>query len=183
MSSPPSFFYLKLCGRSGRNCLLSPVLSSDNGFPDTCFFQGTMRLMSWPDGECYLRPLQPLVVSLLFISRIHSCVFSDWRHTVSLKFFDTQIPSISLEELVLPIHACCVLSRLRCNGHRLLLGSYLSRIGRIENPFAAPVETRARILLISFCTVQLWTLCVACSLTTLCFFTTSGPCSGELPGF
>ena len=38
------------------------------------------------------------------------------------------------KELVLPRHACCVLSRLRCNGHSLLLGSYLSRIGKIENP-------------------------------------------------
>ena len=35
---------------------------------------------------------------------------------------------------MLPRHACCVLSRLRCNGHSLLLGSYLCRIGRIENP-------------------------------------------------
>ena len=35
---------------------------------------------------------------------------------------------------MLPRHARCVLSRLRCNGHSLLLGSYLSRIGRIENP-------------------------------------------------
>ena len=34
---------------------------------------------------------------------------------------------------MLPRHARCVLSRLRCNGHSLLLGSYLSRIGRIEN--------------------------------------------------
>ena len=32
---------------------------------------------------------------------------------------------------MLPRHARCVLSRLRCNGHSLLLGSYLSRIGRI----------------------------------------------------
>ena len=31
-------------------------------------------------------------------------------------------------------HARCDLSRLRCNGHSLLLSSYLSRIGRIENP-------------------------------------------------
>ena len=46
----------------------------------------------------------------------------------------TQVPLISTEELVLPCHARCVLSRLRCNGHSLLLGSYLSRIGRIENP-------------------------------------------------
>ena len=67
------------------------------------------------------------------LSRIHSSLFSDWRRTVSSKFFDTQVPSISTEELVLARHARCVLSRLRCNGHSLLLGSYLSRIGRIEN--------------------------------------------------
>ena len=74
---------------------------------------------------CSLSPL---------ISRIRSCLISDWSRTVSSKFFDTQVPSISTEELVLPCHARCVLSRLRCNEHSLLLGSYLSRIGRIENP-------------------------------------------------
>ena len=74
---------------------------------------------------CSLSPL---------ISRIHSCLISDWRRTVSYKFFDTQVPSISTEELVLPRHARCVLSRLRCNGHSLLLNSYLCRIGRTENP-------------------------------------------------
>ena len=59
------FFYLKLCGRSGRNCVLSPpVLSGNNGSPDTCFSRGTMGLI-WPDGERYLHPLQPLEVSLL----------------------------------------------------------------------------------------------------------------------
>ena len=68
------------------------------------------------------------------ISRIYSCFFSDWRRTLSSKFFDTQVPSISTEELVLLCHARCVFSRLRCNGHSLLLGSYLSRIGIIENP-------------------------------------------------
>ena len=66
---------------------------------------------------CSLSPL---------ISRIHSCFFSDWRRTVSSKFFNTQASSISAEELVL--------SRLCCNGHSLLLNSYLIRIGRIENP-------------------------------------------------
>ena len=50
-----------------------------------------------------------------------------------MKFFDTQVPSISTEELLLLRQACCVFSRLRCNRHILLLGSYLSRIGRIEN--------------------------------------------------
>ena len=65
------------------------------------------------------------------ISCIHSSFFSDWRRTVSLKFFDTQVSWISTEELVLPHHACCVLFRLRFNS--LLLSSYFSRIGRIEN--------------------------------------------------
>ena len=70
----------------------------------------------------------------LLTSRIHSRLILDWRRTVSSKFFGTQFPSISTEELVLPRHACCVISRLCYNGHSLLLGSYLSRIGRIENP-------------------------------------------------
>ena len=35
---------------------------------------------------------------------------------------------------MLLLHDHCVLSHLRCNGHSLLLSSYLSRIGRIENP-------------------------------------------------
>ena len=72
--------------------------------------------------------------SLSLISRIHSRLISDWRRTVSSKFFDTQAPSISTVKLVLPRHARCVLSRLRCNGYSLLLGSYLYRIGRMENP-------------------------------------------------
>ena len=65
--------YLKLCG---RNCLLSPpVLSDYNGSPDTGFSRGTTRLMSWPDGERYLRPPQSLVVSLL-TSLVSTLLFS-----------------------------------------------------------------------------------------------------------
>ena len=68
--------YLKLCGRSGRNCLFSPpVLSGYNGFPDTRFSQGTTQLMSLPDGERCLRPPQSLVVSLL-LSLVSTLVFS-----------------------------------------------------------------------------------------------------------
>ena len=48
---------------------------------------------------------------------------------------------------------------------------------------AAPVDTRPRIPLISFCTVQLRTLCVSRSLAIFCLSTTSGPGSGKLPGF
>ena len=59
-------YCLKLCGRYGRNCLLSlSVLSGYNGSPDTHFYRETTRLMSLPDGLCYLRPLLSLVVSLL----------------------------------------------------------------------------------------------------------------------
>ena len=45
---------------------------------------------------CSLSPL---------IFRIHSCLFSDWRRTVSSKFFDKQVPSIATEELMLLRHA------------------------------------------------------------------------------
>ena len=68
-------FYLKLCGRSGRYCLLSSVLSGYNGSTDICFSWGTMRLMSWPDRERYLCTLQSLVVSLL-LSLVSTILFS-----------------------------------------------------------------------------------------------------------
>ena len=81
--------------------------------------------------SCSLSPL---------ISRIRSCLFSDWRRIVSSKLFDTQVSLISSDELMLLRHARFVLSRLRCNGHSLLLSSYLSRISRIENPFCSACE-------------------------------------------
>ena len=77
------------------------------------------------------------------ISRIHSCLFSDWKHIVSSKFFDTQVPSISTEELVLLRHACCVLSHLRCIGHKysvklLSLSNWQNRKSFLQHP-RAPV--------------------------------------------
>ena len=139
--SPPFSLHLKLCGRSGRNCLVSPpVLSDYNGSPDTRFYRGTTRLMSWPDVERYLRPPQSLVVSLL-LYLVSTLVFSRTGGVLSHRsYFDTKVSSISTEELVLPRHACYILSRLRCNGHSLLLGSYLSRIGRIESPSSSACE-------------------------------------------
>ena len=59
------FFYLKLCDRSGSDCLLSPILLGYNGSLDTRFSSETTQQMSWPDGECYLRPPQSFVVSHL----------------------------------------------------------------------------------------------------------------------
>ena len=68
--------YLKLCGRSGRNCLFSPpVLSGYNGSPDTRFSRGTTQLMSLQDGERCLHPQQSLLVSLL-LPLLSTLVFS-----------------------------------------------------------------------------------------------------------
>ena len=81
LSSPPCPLlhlssYLKLCGRSSRNCLLSPpVLLDYNGSPDTRFSRETTRLMSWPDGERYLHPPQSLAVSLI-LSLVSTLVLS-----------------------------------------------------------------------------------------------------------
>ena len=76
--------YHKLCGRSGRNCLLCPfVLSGYNGSPDTRFSRGTTQLTSLPHGVRYLRPTQSLVVSLL-LSLVSTLVFSRTGGVLSL---------------------------------------------------------------------------------------------------
>ena len=113
------------------------------------------------------------------ISRIHSCLFSDWRPTVSSKFFNTQVSSISTEKLVLLRHARCVLSRLRCNGHSR---SYISRIGRIENPSWSACGHSSQDIshLILHCPA---TDSLRRSLFGDSLSTTSGPGPGDLPGF
>ena len=75
-------------------------------------------------------------------------------------------------------HARSVLSGLRCNGHSFSLELAESKI-----LLAAPADTRPRIPLISFCTVQLRTLCIARCLAIFCLSTTSGQGPGEFPGF
>ena len=108
-SSPPCpllhfSFYLNLCGRSGRNCLLSlPVLSGYNGPPHIRFSRGTTQLMSWPDWERYLRPLQAPVVSLL-LSHAFPLPFSRTggvlSHLNSLTHRFPQFPTRNLCSLV-----------------------------------------------------------------------------------
>ena len=118
LSSPPCpllvlSFYLKLFGRSGRNCLLFPfVLSGYNGVPGHSFLlrkNATDELVK--RGALLALSAIPCILSTL-CSRIHSCLFSDWRRTVSSKFFDTQAPSISTEKFLLPRYACCVVLSL-----------------------------------------------------------------------
>ena len=135
--SPPCslihlFFYLKLSGRSGRNCLVSShVLSGYNGSLETRFSQGTKRLMSWPDRERYLRSLQSLVVSLL--SLVSTLLISRTGDVLSHRNSSTcrfpRFPPRNLCSLVM----LAVFSRLCCNGDSLLLSSYLSMIDRMEN--------------------------------------------------
>ena len=74
---------------------------------------------------------------------------------------------------MLPRHARCVLSRLRCNAHSFLLSSYLSWIGRIENSSCSACgHLSSHSALYSyglFAPLTLWRL--------------SGPGPRELPGF
>ena len=170
---------------------LLPQSLSETVFSLLQFYQATMGAghSFLPDGDAADELARrgalivPSAIPCCHSSHLWYALFSDCRHTVSSKFFDTQVPSVSTEELVLPRHARCVLSRLRCNGHSLLLSSYLSRIGRIEILPGVPADTRPSTPLILFCTVQLRTLCVARSLAIFCFSTISIPGPVELPGF
>ena len=132
LSSPPSSFlpqslWQELSSLSSCSIRLQWILRHSflpgNDAADELARRGVLLVPSAiPSG------LSPLISRILVLS------FLGWRRTVSSKFFDTQVYTISIEELVLPRPARCVFSRLRCNGHSLLLSSYLSKIGRIENP-------------------------------------------------
>ena len=177
LSSPPSFLLPQTLWQIWQELSsLSSCYIRMQWVPKHLFLPGNVAADELARREALLAPSTiPCSLSPL-ISRIHSSLFSEWRRTVSSKFFDTQVPSVSIEELVLPRHARYVLSRLRCNGHSFLLSCYFFKIFRIEN-------TRPRTLLISFCIVQLRVLYAVHSLTILCLSTMSGPGPGELPGF
>ena len=89
--------------------------------PGHSFLPGNDSVDELARPEALLVPSAILCSLSSLISRIHSSLFLDWRRTVSSKFFGTQVPSISTEKLVLLRHACCVLSRLRSNGHKFFV--------------------------------------------------------------
>ena len=81
-------FYLKLSGKSGWNCLLSPsVLSGSNISPRTLVSPKERRSRSAGQmGSATCALCKPL---LSLSSYLSNPLFSDWRRTVSSKFFDT----------------------------------------------------------------------------------------------
>ena len=92
----------------------------------------TTRLMSWPDGERYLRSPQSLVVSLL-LSLVSSLLFSGSGGALSLLNSSThrflRFPPRNLCSLV----TLAVFSFVYAATDTAFC-SYLSRIGRIKNP-------------------------------------------------
>ena len=79
--------------------------------------------------------------------------------TCEFCFFDTQISSGSIEKLVLPRHACCVLSRVGCNVNSLL--TLISQeLAQSKIFHATPEDMRLTTLPVSLCTIQPQTLCM-----------------------
>ena len=122
--------------------------------------------MGWTDEELYLRPPRSVVVSVL--SLVSTLVFCRTggvpSHLNSLTHRFPRFP---------PRNSCSF----------IMLAVFSLGLGESRILPAAPVDTRPRTPLISFCTVKLRTLCAAHSLVTLCLSTTSGPDPGKLPGF
>ena len=141
LSSPPCPLlhlssHFKLCGISGRTCLLSlPVLLDYNGSQDTRFSRETKQRMSWPDGVRYLRPPQSLVVSLL-LTLVSTLVLSRTEGVLSHRSSLTLNPScsacghLSQDTSHLILH-CPATDSLR----RSLFGDSLSLYDRWSRPW------------------------------------------------
>ena len=149
--------------------------------------------MSWPDGEGYSCPLQSLVVSLL-LSLVSTLVFSRTgcvlSHRSSLthrlpRFSQRNLCSYVTLALSSLVYAATNTAFFYAPISLALAEPRFISLALAEPRFldAAPADARFRTLLISFCTVQLRTLCAARSLAIFCLFTASGPSPGELLGF
>ena len=130
-------------------------------------------------------PLSSAIPSSLspLISRIHlvlSRTGGILSHRSSLTHRFLRFPPRNLCSLVMLAVSSLVFAATDTAFFQVLISLGLAKLRILP---AAPVDTRPRTSLISFCTVQLRTLCAAYSLTTFCLFTTSGPDPVELPGF
>ena len=97
------YHFLKSFGMTRLSCVHSFLAGND--MANELARRGALLLPS-----TFLCRLSP------YISHIPSSLVSGKSRTVSSKIFNAQILSVSCEEIVLPRHARCVLSRLRCNG-------------------------------------------------------------------
>ena len=151
------------------------LLSGYTGFSITHFSQVMTWQISWPDKVQLLQPsIGPCSLSPLNF-HIHSFLFSNWKHNISSKFFDTQVHLVSTEELVLSCYAHRVLSCICCHGHSLLFNSIFLEFAKLRILCAVPAIIPLRSLLISFCTVLHWTLSATRFLATPSPYMTSCP--------
>ena len=185
--SPSSFLLPQSLSENVFSLLQSYQLSGlqfYNGSPDTRFFQTTTRLMNWPDREGYLFPQKSLVVTLL-LSLVYTFLFSRiggvLSHLNSLTHRFPRFPPRNLcFHVMLALFSLTFAATDTQPSVKLLIS-----LGLVESKILRVVlaNTCIRTPLISFCTVQLRTLCVARSLTIFCLSTTSVPGPGEFPGF
>ena len=127
-----------------------------------------------------MRPPLSLVVSLL-LSLVSTLVLSRTGDVLSyLNSLTHRFPQFSprnLCSLVMLAVFSLVFAATDTAFFKVLISLGLAELRIFP---AAPVHPRPRTPLISFCTVQLRTLCAAHSLATLSISTTSGPDPGEL---
>ena len=145
------------------------------GPPHTRFFRTTTWLMSWPDWERYLFPQQCLVVTLL-LSLVSTLVFSRTGDILShLSSSTHRFPRFPPSNLCFYVMlGVFSLARTQLSFKLLSPQDWQNRESFLQ---------RLRTPLISFCTVQLWTLCVTRSLAIFCLSTTSVPGPVEFPHF
>ena len=136
LSSPPSYLlpaslhsvWSSLCSLSS-----SSVTVSLQWVPGHSSLPGNDTADALAKSGASLPSAAPQCLSSLK-SSFRQSLYSSWRTSVTSSLIPSQIPKVASEELSLPRSVRCHLSRLRCNGHSLLLNSYLRRIGRSISP-------------------------------------------------
>ena len=139
-----------------------------------------------PSTSCHAP--QPLAV---LSASIRHQLFTSWRSSITTRLLSHQVPSVSSEEQSLPRSVRCQLSRLRCNGHSLLLNSYRHRIGLTSSSscskcghdlqdashlFSCPADSRIRTAIFGpqHSLLDLW--CRPWGVARLLGFRGLGPC-------
>ena len=148
-------FCFTLSGTSARNFLLFLHRLLGSNWSEAILWEMT-RSKSWPGVvRCSSHPLSHVISFSLFFSFLFFCIYSflpsDWVRAVFSKIFDTQVFSVSTDELVLSHHTHCVLFRFCCNEQSFPINSQLFRIGRVEylscNACSHPTQNPSHFIL------------------------------------